>query len=179
MELILVFNIGLLVAGGLLGIYMVKENSKSMFFAMGGTIVVYIYALVLPVALFVLNAVLFGLLLPDYVGYTFLPLLVPVVYSIGVKLAQWQGERTYDKFQAFGVRFLYPAEKLGIDLRKEDIRVRFMGGKKVEYIFTVYSERDEAMTKAQSDKFQKVAQQAFPSYQIKVKADRKREPRNA
>ena len=179
MGLILGFNIGLLVAVGLLSIYMVKENSKSMFFAMGQTIFIYCFTLLLPVLMVPLNAVLLGILMPNYFWLSFMPLWVPFLFTIGMVIFNWYGGRTYDKFVAFGDKFLVPAEKLGIDLRKEDIQVRFMGGKKVEYIFSVYSERDEAMTKAQSDKFQKVAQQAFPSYQIKVKADRKREPRNA
>lgn len=152
-----------------------KEFNRSMFVGVGA---LYAYGgVVIPGLFAFFNLVLLLVFYPAYFWLSFLPLVIPLTIFLVLQVNNYRGGREYDNFKLFGDRFIHDARRHGIHLFEQDVRVRIMNKKKMEYLLNVYGDDQEAKLKPLLKKYEEMAQAEFEDYNIRIYIDKQREPR--
>ena len=84
----------------------------------------------------------------------------------------------WDKFSLFSPDLIREASFHGVVILPEDVRVRILKGKKVEYIINAYSGEEMVELKFIEKHLLRLAQQEFTVHDIDIWVDKKSKPRN-
>lgn len=176
MNVLLVVN-GVIALFAIIGTILIWSSiTSSMFFDIG--LVFRFLVIQIPIITTVFNLIALGVLYPEFIWFSLLPSLIP----IGV--ISWQvvrgkiGEHEWNKFSSFSPELIREASFHEVVILPEDVRVRILQGKKVDYIINAYSGEAYVELKFIEKHLLRLAQQEFTKHDIDIRVDKKSKPRH-
>jgi hypothetical protein len=145
---------------------------KNAFFSI--TILYRFTILLAPIILFLVNLIYLYLTKSSLIFFSFLPLLIPLIYSSVVKLKDIHGHKTYKEFKEFSKLLVQKANENKINITHDDIRIRIKQRNNISIIFNVYSTNDEQNIKFLLADFQKNVKNTFKKYNVEFLIDKKK-----
>ena len=153
-------------------VLMLNGYFKNAFFSVS---VLYKFSLFLaPVLLFLVNFIYLAIKGSSYLFLSFIPLLIPVLHSIKNKYQDSSGHNSYKIFQQFSEEFILLANKNGVSLTSDDIRIRIKKRNEISIIFNVYSTKDEKKIKDIKGDFLKFINVNTQKYKVEILIDKKK-----
>lgn len=149
---------------------------KSMLFDIS---IIYNFAIFfIPVILTLVNLVYLFATDSNKMLLSFLPLIIPILSSIIIKIRNNYGHKTYLKFKEYSKELILIANKKDIDITSNDVRIRIKPKKNVSIIFDVYSNRDETNLLKIIEELQRFINSSFKEYTIELLIDKKKDLNN-
>lgn len=95
-------------------------------------------------------------------------LLIPMTTKLFSLTSNLLNDWERRKFERFSERLLWVIQGAGISMEMDDIQVQHRKRKDVYYIFDVYDGHDVVMLKTIEKKLKKIIAKEFPSCQVKI-----------
>jgi hypothetical protein len=176
MTILFVIN-GLIFLFAIIGaVFLWDAYSRSLFFDLGT--IFYFVVIIVPILMSGLNFLALVFLYPEFLWLSLLPLLLPLIVISGKWISNKLGEHVWDKFSYFSPELIQEASFHGVVILPEDVRVRILKGKKVDYIINAYTGEDFVELKFIEKHLLRLAQQEFTKHDIDIRVDKKSKPRN-
>lgn len=176
MTILFVVN-GLIFLFAIVGaVFLWDVYSRSLFFDM--RTIFYFVVIIIPILMSGLNFLALLFLYPEFLWLSLFPLLLPLIVIIWQQISNKLGEHVWDKFSSFSPDLIREASFHGVVILPEDIRVRILKGKKVEYILNAYSGEEMVELKFIEKHLLRLAKQEFANHDIDIWVDKKSKPRN-
>lgn len=134
--------------------------------------------IIVPITMSVLNFLALLFLYPQFIWLSLFPLLLPLVAMISQGISNKFGEHVWDKFSSFLPELIREASYHGVVILPEDVQVKILERKKIEYIINAYSGEEVVEVKFIEKHLLRFAKQEFANHDINIRVERKSKPRN-
>lgn len=151
---------------------MARFYSTQMFFDI--SILFKLFIFTIPIAISIINLILLPILSDYSVLLGFIPLSIPLAYSLYSWASDYFGGKFYDEFSKVKSELHRVTQSHHLNLTEEDFIIRIRNKRNVNILVNVYSEKEEQEIKRLRQTLLDVIKSKYPKINARISIDRKK-----